>query len=336
MATARDVARRAGVSTSTVSHVANGTRVVSDERRQRVLEAMHELGYEANLVARSLKTRRSHLVGLVSSDIGNPFFTSVVRGVEDVVMARGYTLILGTTGEDPHREEAYLRLLGAQRIDGLILAPAGDRYPYLDRIMHTRTAFVLLDRSLPGPPVPAVVLDNIDAGRTATRHLLSLGHRRIGVVSGRAGISTTVERLEGYRLALDAAGIAYDPALVVDGRSGLEEARQATARLLALPDRPTAIVVGNNLMTLGTVAAIEACGLCIPRDVGVVGFDDALWADILHPRLTTIAQPTYELGRAAADLLLRRIDAPEGQVPLRTAMTGRLIVRESCGAARTR
>ena len=335
MATARDVAKRAGVSTSTVSHVVNGTRIVSDELRARVTDAMHELGYEANAVARSLKTRRSHLVALVTSDIGNPFFTSVVRGVEDVVAARGYTLILGSTGEDTQREEAYLRLLGAQRIDGLILAPAGERHAYLDRLMHTRTAFVLLDRTLEGSPAPAVVLDNVDAARMATRHLLSLGHCRIGLVAGRAGISTTTERIEGYRLALSAAEVPFDPDLVVDGRSRLEDARRVTARLLELPERPTALVVANNVMTLGAVSAIEQRGLCIPGDVAVVGFDDALWADVLHPRLTTVAQPTYELGRAAADLLLRRIDAPEVQVPQRTAMTGRLVVRESCGAARS-
>lgn len=335
MATARDVAKRAGVSTSTVSHVVNGTRIVSDELRARVLDAMHELGYEANAVARSLKTRRSHLVALVTSDIGNPFFTSVVRGVEDVVAARGYTLILGSTAEDVHREEAYLRLLGAQRIDGLILAPSGDRHPYLDRIMHTRTAFVLLDRTLDGSPAPAVVLDNVDAGRTATRHLLSLGHRRIGLVAGRPGISTTTERIDGYRMALAGAGIPFDPELVVDGRSRMDEGRRAAARLLDLSERPTALVAGNNVMTLGAVAAVEERGLCIPRDVAIVGFDDAPWADVLHPRLTTVAQPTYELGRAAADLLLRRIDTPEVQVPQRTAMTGRLVVRESCGAARS-
>ena len=332
MATARDVARLAGVSTSTVSHVLNGTRVVSDELRARVTDAAHELGYEANAVARSLKTRRSHTIALVTPDIGNPFFTSVVRGVEDVIGARGFTLILGNTAEDPHREEAYLRLLGAQRVDGLILVPTGERYAYLDRLMHTKTAVVMLDRVVSGPPVPAVVLDNADAARMATRHLLSLGHRRIGLVSGRMGISTSTERLAGYRMELELAGVPFDPALVVDGQSRLEDGWQATSQLLELPERPSALVVGNNLMTIGAVGAIEELGLRVPRDVALVGFDDAIWASVLHPRLTTVAQPTYELGRAAADLLMRRIDAPDVRVPLRTAMSGRLVIRDSCGA----
>lgn len=332
MVTARDVAERAGVSTSTVSHVLNGTRVVSRELRARVLDAAHDLGYEANAVARSLKTRRSHTIALITPDIGNPFFTSVVRGVEDVTGARGYGLILCNTGEDPGREEAYLRMLGAQRVDGMILVPSGDRYPYLDRLLHTRTALVLLDRVIDDPTTPAVTLDNVDAARVATRHLVGLGHRRIGFVAPRMGTSSATERIAGYRQELEQSGIAYDPALVRDGRSLLEEARTATGELLELPERPTALIVGNNLMTLGAVAAIERHGLRIPQDVALVGFDDAVWADVLHPRLTTIAQPTYQLGRTAADLLMRRIDDPGAQVPFRTAMSGRLIVRDSCGA----
>jgi DNA-binding LacI/PurR family transcriptional regulator len=333
VATARDVAERANVSTSTVSHVMNGTRVVSDELRARVLAAAQELGYEANAVARSLKTRRSHTIALITPDIGNPFFTAVERGVEDVTTAHGYSLILCNSAEDPRREERYLRMLGAQRVDGLILASAGERYPYLDRVLQAKTAVVLLDRVLPGLPAPAVTLDNVDAARIATRHLVSLGHRRIGMVAPRHALSSATERIAGYRMELEVSGIPYDPELIADGRSLLEEARVAAGALLDLPERPTALIVGNNLMTLGAVAAIEARGLRIPEDIAIVGFDDAIWADVLHPRLTTIAQPTYELGRTAADLLLRRIETPDSLVPLRTAMSGRLLVRESCGAA---
>lgn len=332
MATARDVAERASVSTSTVSHVMNGTRVVSDELRARVQAAAHDLGYEANAVARSLKTRRSHTIALITPDIGNPFFTAVERGVEDVTSARGYALILCNSADDPKREERYLRMLGAQRVDGLILASAGERYPYLDRVLQARTAIVLLDRVLPGLPVPAVTLDNVDAARIATRHLVALGHRRIGMVAPRADLSNSSERVAGYRMELEMSGIPFDPELIADGRSLLEDARVAAGTLMALPERPTAMIVGNNVMTLGTVAAIEARGLRIPEDIAIVGFDDAIWADVLHPRLTTIAQPTYELGRTAADLLLRRIETPDALVPQRTAMSGRLLIRESCGA----
>jgi LacI family transcriptional regulator len=335
VATSRDVARRAGVSLSTVSHVTNETRVVSDALRERVLEAMHELGYEPNLVARSLKTRRSHTVALIMSDISNPFFTSVVRGVEDVIGPRGYMLILGNSDEDPGREQAYLKLLGAQRVDGLILAPSGDSYPYLERMMRTNPALVFVDRAVPGPPVPSVLLDNVEAARTATQHLLDLGHRRVAMITGRPGISTTSERLSGYRAALDVSGIAYDPSLVTDGHSRVEDARIAMERLLALDDRPTALLVGNNLMTIGAVLAIDQHGLGIPRDVAMVGFDDAVWADAFRPRLTTIAQPTYEFGRTAGELLMRRIESPGTDVPARIRLPGRLIIRESSGARLT-
>jgi LacI family transcriptional regulator len=335
VATARDVARRAGVSLSTVSHVTNDTRVVSDVLRARVLEAMHELGYEPNLVARSLKTRRSHTVALIMSDISNPFFTSVVRGVEDVIGPRGYMLVLGNSDDDPEREQAYLKLLGAQRVDGLILAPSGESYPYLERMMRTNPALVFVDRVVPGPPVPSVLLDNVEAARTATQHLLALGHRRVAMVTERPGISTTGERLSGYRAALDACGIAYDGSLVADGHSRVEDARHATSRLLALDDRPTALLVGNNLMTVGAVVAIGQQGLEVPRDIALVGFDDAIWADAFRPRLTTIAQPTYDFGRTAAELLMRRIESPGTDVPARILLPGRLVIRESSGVALT-
>ena len=164
---------------------------MSDELRTRVLEAAHDLGYEANAVARSLKTRRSHTIALITSDIGNPFFTSVVRGVEDVDQRRAATRSsCATPARTPEREEAYLRMLGAQRVDGLILVPSGDHYPYLDRLLHTKSTIVLLDRVLSDVTAPAVTLDSVDAARVATRHLVGLGHRRIGLVAPRGGTSS--------------------------------------------------------------------------------------------------------------------------------------------------
>lgn len=332
MVTARDVARRAGVSTSTVSHVLNGTRVVSAELRERVLTAARELHYEPNAVARSLKIKRSNALGLIISDIANPFFTAVVRGVEDVASEQGYTLILGNTDEDPAKEEAYLRALAARRVDGLILAPAGEPHEYLERLVRTGFPIVFLDREVPGLAIPAVVLDSVYSARVAVRHLIRLGHTRIGMVAGRDRISSTTERVDGYREALAEAGIAFDPALLVSGGSRTEGARAATDRLLELRPRPTALFVANNLMTIGAVAAVRARGLDIPGDVAVVGFDDFSWADVFRPRLTTIAQPTYELGRTAAELLVRRL-AGDLEGPMRVVLRGELIVRESCGGA---
>jgi len=331
MVTARDVARRAGVSTSTVSHVLNGMRIVSEELRERVLAAARDLHYEPNAVARSLKIKRSNAIGLVISDIGNPFFTAVVRGAEDVASARGYTLILGNTDEDPAKEAAYLRALAARRVDGLILAPAGQPHDYLARLVRNEFPLVFLDREVPGMPIPAVLLDSVGAARAAVGHLIRLGHTRIAMVAGREKISSTTDRIAGYRAALDEAGIQFDPALVVTGGSRTEQACTATEAVLNLDPRPTAVFVANNLMTIGAVAAIQGRGLEIPRDVALVGFDDFSWADVFRPRLTTIAQPTYDLGRIAADILVRRIEG-ETNVPMRVVLRGRLVIRGSCGS----
>ena len=332
MVTARDVARRAGVSTSTVSHVVNATRPVSPELRDRVLEAMRELGYEPNAVARSLKIKRSHTVGLIISDIANPFFTAVVRGVEDVAQARGYMLIVGNSDEDPGKEEAYLRLLAARRVDGLILAPSGEPHPYLDRLVREGFPLVFLDRDVAELPVPAVLLDSIVAAEAEVRHLIELGHRRIGMIAGRPRISSTNDRVAGYRNALSAAGIAFDPSLLVTGGSRTEGGAAAAEALIEVSPRPSALFIGNNLMTIGAVGAVMGRGLAIPDDIAIVGFDDFSWADVFRPRLTTVAQPTYELGKIAADLLVRRIELGDVDPPPRVVLPGELIVRESCGS----
>lgn len=331
MGTARDVAERAGVSTSTVSHVLNNTRWVSPDLRERVMSAMHDLGYEPNAVARSLKIKRSNTLGLVISDISNPFFTAVVRGVEDVAQERGYTIILCNSDEDPAKEAAYLRILAARRVDGLILAPAGVRHDYLVRLAQAHFPLVFLDREVPDLPMTSVMLENEIAARDGVCHLIRLGHRRIAMVAGRPLITSTIDRIAGYRHALEEAGIPVDDRLIVSGGSRTEPARLASDAVLDVDPRPTAFFVANNLMTIGAVAAIQGRGLAIPRDIALVGFDDFSWANVFRPRLTTVAQPTYELGRTAAELLVARIAGEPESPPERVVLPGRLVVRESCG-----
>ncbi len=331
MATSRDVARQARVSISTVSHVLNGTRWVSPDLRERVLAATRDLGFEPNAIARSLKIKRSQTLGLVISDISNPFFASVVRGVEDVAQARGYTLIFGNSDEDPAKEAEYLRILSSRRVDGLILAPAGDAHDYLVRLVKAEFPLIFLDREVPDLQVPAVLLQNEEAAREAVRHLIDLGHRRIGMITGRPRISTTTDRLAGYRHALDDAGIPFEEQLVASGGSRSEGARVVTGAMLDRVPRPTAFFVGNNLMTIGAVAAIEERGLSIPDDVALIGFDDFTWASLFRPTLTTVAQPTYELGQTAAELLIRRIEGDGTALPDRVLLPGSLVIRESSG-----
>ncbi len=332
MATTRDVARRAGVSASTVSHVLNATRFVSDDLRQRVRHAMDELGYEPNAVARSLKVNRSATVGLLISDISNPFFTELVRSVEDVAQANGYTVILCNTDENPANEETYLRELRARRVDGLLVTPTSGPHDYLGKLAHTRFPIVFLDRDAGSLPVPTVLLDNEAAAYAAVRHLLGLGHSRIEAVVGRPLISTTTERLEGYLRALGDADVAVDERLIVNGWSRIDGGAAATDTLMTLEERPTALFSGNNLMTIGALGALEAHGLVVPDDVALVGIDDFPWASVLRPQLTTVAQPTYELGSTAAELLLGLMRGTGQGHAQRVVLPGRLIVRESCGA----
>lgn len=329
MATARDIARTARVSTSTVSHVLNGTRWVSPELRERVIATADALGYEPDAIARSLRVRHSNTIGLLISDITNPFFTAVVRGVQDIVQARGYSLIVSNSDEDPDKEAAYLRVLTSRRVDGIIMAPAGIPHPYLTRLARSAFPLVFLDREVRDLSVAAALLDNRRAARDAMEHLLRLGHRRIALVAGRPQISSTEERITGYRNALEGSGVEYDERLVESGGSRIGEARNAVEKLLASGPRPTAMFVTNNLMTIGAMAGIRSSGLRVPDDISLVAIDDFSWSDVFEPRLTTVAQPTYELGRVAADLVLRRIAGDLDAASTRVVLPGHLIVRDS-------
>jgi LacI family transcriptional regulator len=334
MATVHDVARRAGVSTSTVSHVVNGTRFVSDELRERVAQAMRELDYRPNAAARMLTLKRSHMIGLIVSDIRNPFFASVARGVEDVAQEHGYTVVLCNSDENADREAACLNALETRAIDGVLLASAGVADEHLDRLVRAGYPIVLVDRDLPQLGAPAVLLDNEGAAYDAVRHLISGGHRRIGMLTGRASISTTIERAAGYKRALQEAGIQVDERLLASGSSTAEGGFQAANAVLDLQPPPSAIFSGNNLMSIGALQAIVNRGLNVPEDLALVSFDDFPypWSDAFRPHLTTVAQPTYELGRRAAEVLVERLRGAGSAAAERVILEGKLLVRESSGA----
>jgi LacI family transcriptional regulator len=334
MATVHDVARRAGVSTSTVSHVVNNTRFVSDELRERVQAAMRDLDYTPSAAARSLTTKRAHTIALIVSDIRNPFFASVARGVEDVAQEHGYTLVLCNSDEDAEREFACLSALETRAVDGVLLASAGVADEHLSRLVRAGYPIVLVDRDLPDLGAPAVLLDNEGAAYSAVWHLITRGHRRIAMLSGRAAISTTTERVAGYQRALREAGIDVDDRLVVSGASTSEGGAAATKTVLEVDEPPSAIFSGNNLMSIGALQAIVNHGLAVPDDVALVGFDDFPfpWSDAFRPHLTTIAQPTYELGRRAAELLVQRLKGSSAMAVERVVLDGQLVVRESSGA----
>ncbi len=332
-ATIKDVAAHAGVSVATVSAVINSNKYVSPDLIQRVHESITVLSYERNSLAQGLKKQTSHTIGLIISDITNPFFTSVARGVEDVANARGYSLILGNTDEDLKKEMSYRRLLESKRADGLIVAVTARSHEYLRSWSAQRLPLVSIDRLPSELGIDAVLIDNMAGARQAVEHLITLGHERIGIVTGLPGITTTQERLTGYEQALAAHGIPLDPTLIAEGNSRIDGGECGALQLLTQEAaRPTALFVTNGLMVIGALQAINLVGLRCPQDIALVGFDDFEWAAVMHPRLTTVRQPTYEIGQKAAQLLFERLekrDAPPQVVRLQP----QLIIRELSGAA---
>jgi LacI family transcriptional regulator len=332
-ATIKDVAAHAGVSVATVSAVINSNKYVSPDLLQRVRESITALEYERNSLAQGLKKQTSQAIGLIISDITNPFFTSVVRGVEDVANARGYSLILGNTDEDLTKEKSYIRLLESKRADGLIVAVTLGNHEYLRSWPTHRLPLVSIDRLPSELSVDAVLIDNVAGARQAVEHLLTLGHVRIGIVTGLSGITTTEERLTGYQHALESHRIPLDPALIAEGDSRIEGGERAALQLLTQETaRPTALFVTNGLMTIGALQAINRVGLRCPEDIALVGFDDFEWAAVTHPRLTTVRQPTYEIGQKAAQLLFERMEKRDAALQV-VRLQPRLIIRESSGAA---
>lgn len=308
MVTIRDVAERAEVSVATVSHVINGTRKVAPDTAARVRRAMEELDYQPNAVAQSLRTRTTHVIGVLVSDITNQFFATLVRGAEDAAVAAGYSVIVCNSDEDPSKEDSYVRLLLRRKMDGLLIAPVRDgASPAVQELTERRMPFVFIDRKTAGVSVDAVLSDNVGGAYRATRHLIERGHRRIGIVLGIPEATTTEERLAGYRQALEQAGVPFSEDLVAWGGYRIEGGRQAAVQLLSRPDSPTAIFSTNNLMTVGVLQELFNRGIKIPEGMAVVGFDDLEWAELVHPSLTVVAQRPYEMGHRAVELLLERL-----------------------------
>ncbi|GGX41313.1 LacI family DNA-binding transcriptional regulator [Streptomyces chartreusis] len=335
MATMADVARRAGVSVATVSHVLNETRHVLPHTRQAVLDAMEELGYTPNTLARSLVTSRTRSIGLAVSAISNPYFTEILQGVEAAALEHGYSLLIADPHDDPVHERKVVQLLHERRVDGMIVAPSADPRELLAYLGRHKVPAVLLDRVVDAPADGSTEFDQVCANSAEptarlVTHLAGLGHRRIGLVAGLPGLSTTSERLAGYRDGLAAAGLAHDEGLVVHGNSESPGAEQATTALLSLTSPPTALVTANNAMTMGALRSLRDHGLSVPDDIALCCFDDFAWADLFSPRLTAIAQPSRDIGAQAVSVLLDRLAAPD-----RPARTVRLpctfVHRTSCG-----
>ncbi|GAA5532122.1 LacI family DNA-binding transcriptional regulator [Deinococcus aluminii] len=304
MISLEDVAKLAQVSPATASRALTRPELVAEGTRERVLEAARTLGYQPNVLARSLRQRGSRSLGLVVTDILNPFHAMLAKGVQDVAEAQGYTVLMFNTDEESAKERRAFETLRGHLPQGLIVVPTPATH--LNLKLLPNLPVIELDRASGRAGAHTVMVDNEVGAYRAVSHLAALGHRRIGMIVGRLDISTAVERHEGYRRALLDAGLPYRPELVVPGNHREADGRAAAHALLTLPpaERPTALFVGNNEMTVGAVLAARELGLRLPDDLSLIGFDDSRWAQTMTPAITVVAQPAYDLGALACRTLL--------------------------------
>jgi DNA-binding LacI/PurR family transcriptional regulator len=295
---------------------------------QRIIDAAEELEYIPNNLARNMRSGSSRILGLIISDIGNPFFTAVARGVEDVAQRHGYSLVLSNTDENPEREAASLTVMATERAAGVIIATTNENGSALRRFQDLGLAVVAIDRHIVDLPTDAVVVDNEGASYEAVSHLVRLGHRRIAIIGGPSDADTARERARGYERALREARIEIDPRLTCEGDFRETAGLTVTRRLLDLPEPPTAIFAVNNLTTIGVLGALRERGIELPAGMSVVGFDDIPTAELLDPPLTVVQQPTYRVGARAADLLIRRLREPTATVK-EVVLAAKLVVRGS-------
>ncbi|MCB0187888.1 MAG: substrate-binding domain-containing protein, partial [Caldilineaceae bacterium] len=285
-----------------------------EETRNRVLEVAARLDYRPNRVARSLRAQSSKIIGLIISDIQNPFFTAVVRAVEDIAQAHEYFVLLCNTDENREKEALYIELMIAERVAGVIVSPAVSSSSYYQMLLDAGIAVVAIDRRLHNLTIDTVHVENRHATAQVVSHLINQGHTRIGAVIGTSDISTGHERQQGYLDALRARLLPADPSLIRTGIPQIPIGYRLTQELLALPEPPTAIFTGNNLLTIGALRAIHEAGLAVPDDIAVAAFDEMDWMFVINPPLTVVAQPAYAMGEQAAKLLLQRIEEPERAV----------------------
>lgn len=333
MATIVEVAKRADVSIATVSNVIRGTRRVGPKLTERVQAAIRELNYSPNEIARSLKVRQTRMLGMVLPDITNPFFPEIIRGAEDTAFERGYFLVTANTNEQIGRERRIVAALRSYRVDGMLLASAsGKDTAHLKSTMDAGVALVCLDRTVPGVKTDAVLLDNVRGARECVRHMIQRGHRRIAIITGALDLQTGRERLRGYEEALREADISVDPRLVLEGNFRFDSGYRLGKQIVKQPARPTAVFVSNGVMTVGLLKAFEELDISCPGDMALATFDDLALDSPFHPHLTTVVQPSYEMGARAATMLMDRIEGRLSEEPFIVRISPTLIIRESTEA----
>ena len=326
--TMKDVAKAAGVHSSTVSRVINDNPNISQDTAKKVLSAIKKLDYTPNALARSLKTKKIQTLGMLIPDIANPFFSGLARGVEDTANQHGFNVILCNTDDQLEKERTYLRLLEERRVEGLILATARIRDKSVMELEKRQFPYILLSRNIKGLQENSISIDDITGGYLATQYLISLGHRNIGHITGPYNTTAALDRIKGYKKALLNYRIPFNKQYVGEGDFRIKGGYQVMKQFLQLTNSPTAIFTANDLLAVGAIEAIRENGYDVPADFSIVGFDDIRLASYLSPPLTTIRQPMVEMGSLAITKLLERIESKISHQNL--LIKPELIVRKSC------
>lgn len=332
-ATLKEVAHQAGVSTATVSNVLNGKKYVSNEVKEQVHSAMKALNYQPNIIAKSLRIKESRIIGLLISDIANPFFSSVVRGIENELATNDYNVLLCNTDSSVEREREYLEGLIGKRIDGLIVSSAGNTGDYFRTLERTGVPIVFLNRCPEFMNCDVIMTNNTRGAYRAIEHFIRHGYGKIAIITGPNSISTGKDRLTGYRRALEDYGITEQDSLIKEGLFDVQSGYDKMKELMEQDCKPDAVFISNNLMTLGAYKYIREKGIRVPEQLAVIVFDDPEWAELVDPPITSVRQQTYELGVQAAKLMMASIKDAKTKRDI-LYMDPSLIIRESCGCNR--
>lgn len=332
--TITDVAAKAGVSKTTVSRILNGNYDhTTEETRNRVLQVIHDFDYRPNALAKGLKSSRTNVIGIVLSNLKNPFWSTVLEGVEDVCRDSGFNLMICNSSEDPRIEEQYIREFQTRRVDGIVINPTVRNPALYQKLLEQKYPLVAINRRIPEMSTHNVVVDNRKGASMAVQHLIHNGRKKIAVfVYKNLNISTWQERVEGYCLAMLESGFTErDLSIQETDQEAGSTKRTALQYLRENPDTD-AIFSTNNMMTLEVIEAIKELGLQIPKDIAIVGYDETIWSKHLDPPLTTIMQPGYEMGKIAAQVLIKIIVAKRKPKPSTIVLEPQLIIRSSCGS----
>jgi LacI family transcriptional regulator, galactose operon repressor len=331
VATVGDVAKKAGVSVSTAARVLSGSGYASEQTRRLVLEAAKDLGYVPNQVARSLRTRRTRLVGLLVGDVENSFYSVIAKNVESVAKDAGYHVVLCNSDDDPTVELEYLKLLEGIRVDALIVTPTSKNRRSLAQLLEKGIVIVQVDRRVDGVQADAILVDNESGAASAVTHLIEAGHSQIGILTGELDVTTARHRLSGYERALKEHGLRPRDALIKTGSFHREHAIEDATDLIRARPAPTAIFAANNILAEAVLIALGREGLRMPRDVSVVAFDDVEWMSMVDPPVTAVRQPAADMARSAAELLFRRLREGRQGPPTTVVFRTELVQRGSVG-----